>query len=53
MRDMSQAEAENPGRCSRLLTHPVEGLENYRELFDKLTAAEGAIGVDCGVADGT
>jgi glucose 1-dehydrogenase len=50
---MSQAEAENPGRCSRLLTHPVEGLENYRELLDKLTAAEGAIRVDCEVADGT
>jgi glucose 1-dehydrogenase len=50
---MSQAEAQNPGWCSRLLTHPVEGLENYRALLDKLTAAKGAIRVDCGVADGT
>jgi hypothetical protein len=29
----------------RLLTHPVKGLENYRELLDKLTNAKGAIKV--------
>src|SRR6185436_12842288 len=37
VRDMSQAEAEYPGWLARLLTHPVKGLENYQELFDKLT----------------
>jgi threonine dehydrogenase-like Zn-dependent dehydrogenase len=51
VRDMAQAEAEYPGWLARLLTHPVKGLENYRELFDKLTSAKGAIKVFCEVAD--
>ena len=51
VKDMAQAEAEYPGWLSRLLTHPVKGLENYRELFDKLTNARGAIKVFCEVAD--
>jgi threonine dehydrogenase-like Zn-dependent dehydrogenase len=50
VRDMAQAEAEYAGWLSRLLTHPVKGLENYHELFDKLTAAKGAIKVFCEVA---
>jgi threonine dehydrogenase-like Zn-dependent dehydrogenase len=53
VRDMAQAEAEYPGWLSRLLTHPVKGLENYRELLDKLTTAKGAIKVYCDVADVT
>ncbi|MBI3781637.1 MAG: glucose 1-dehydrogenase [candidate division NC10 bacterium] len=51
VRDLAQAEAEYPGWLSRLLTHPVKGLENYAELFDKLTTAKGAIKVFCEVAD--
>jgi glucose 1-dehydrogenase len=51
VRDMAQAEAEYPGWLARLLTHPVKGLENYLELFDKLTSAKGAIKVFCEVAD--
>ena len=51
VRDMAQAEAEYPGWFSRLLTHPVKGLDNYRELLDKLTTAKGAIKVYCDVAD--
>lgn len=51
VKDMAQAEAEYPGWLARLLTHPVKGLENYRELFDKLTTARGAIKVFCEVAD--
>lgn len=50
-RDMAQAEAEYPGWLKRLLTHPVKGLENYKELFEKLTTAKGAIKVYCEVAD--
>jgi threonine dehydrogenase-like Zn-dependent dehydrogenase len=50
VRDMAQAEAEYPGWLERLLTHPVKGLENYQELFDKLTNAVGAIKVFCEVA---
>jgi len=51
VRDMAQADAEYTGWLGRLLTHPVKGLENYRELFDKLTTAKGAIKVFCEVAD--
>ena len=50
-RDMAQTEAEYPGWLSRLLTHPVKGLGNYRELLDTLTSAKGAIKVYCEVAD--
>jgi hypothetical protein len=48
---MSQAELEYPGWLERLLTHPVRGLENYRELFDKLTSAKDAIKVYCQVGE--
>jgi threonine dehydrogenase-like Zn-dependent dehydrogenase len=51
VRDMAQAEAEYPGWLGKLLTHPVKGLENYRELFETLTSAQGAIKVFCEVAD--
>jgi len=50
VRDMAQAEAEYPGWLARLLTHPVQGLERYRELLDTLTTAKGAIKVYCEVA---
>ena len=49
--DLSQAEAEYPGWLNKLLTHPVKGLENYGDLFKKLTTAKGAIKVFCEVAD--
>jgi threonine dehydrogenase-like Zn-dependent dehydrogenase len=51
VKDMAQSEAEYPGLLKQLLTHPVKGLENYRELFDHLTNANGAIKVFCEVAD--
>ena len=50
VRDMAHAEAQYPGWLSRLLTHPVRGLENYRQLFDALNAAKGAIKVFCQIA---
>ena len=50
VRDMAQAEAEYPGWLSRLLTHPVNGLENFKELFQTLTTPNGAIKVFCEVA---
>jgi len=49
--DLSQAEAEYPGWLKKLLTHPVKGLENYGDLFEKLTTAKGAIKVFCEVAE--
>ena len=50
VRDMAQAEAEYPGWLSQLLTNPVKGLENYKELLNQLTEARGAIKVFCEVA---
>jgi len=51
VRDLSQAELQYPRWLSRLLTHPVQGLDNYRELFDKLLNARGAIKIFCEVAE--
>jgi glucose 1-dehydrogenase len=48
---MAMAEAQYPGWLSRLLTHPVYGLERYRELIDTLSTARGAIKVFCEVSD--
>jgi glucose 1-dehydrogenase len=50
VRDMSQAEAEYPGWLRRLLTHPVRGLHNYQELFERLQNPDGAIKIYCEVA---
>jgi hypothetical protein len=47
--DMAQAEAEYPGWLSQLLTHPVRGLDNYRQLFDHLQHPDGAIKIFCEV----
>ena len=35
--DMALAEAEYPGWLGRLLTQPVDGLENYEEMIRLLT----------------
>ena len=51
VRDMAMAEAQYSGWLSRLLTHPVKGLENYEMLFQALLNGNGAIKVYCEVAD--
>jgi threonine dehydrogenase-like Zn-dependent dehydrogenase len=51
VRDMAQAESEYPGWLPRLLTDSVDGLDNYEELFRKLTSPNGAIKVFCKVAE--
>ena len=51
VRDMSQAELQYPGWLGKLLTDPVKGLENYDELFKKLTSPNGTIKVFCEVAE--
>ncbi len=51
VRDMSQAELEYPGWLGKLLTDPVKGLDNYQDLFKKLTSPNGAIKVFCQVAE--
>ena len=50
VKDLAQAEAEFPGWLSRLLTHPIKGLDRYVELMETLTEARGAIKVYCDVA---
>jgi hypothetical protein len=48
---MAHAESQYPGWLRRLLTHPVKGLDHWRELLDTLTSAKGAIKVYCEVAE--
>jgi threonine dehydrogenase-like Zn-dependent dehydrogenase len=52
-KDMAQAVLEYGDWLSRLLTHPVSGLENYEQLFETLTNAKGAIKAYCEVAADT
>lgn len=48
--DFARAELEYPGWLSQLLTHPVNGLENYQEMMSTLTTEKGAIKVYVNVA---
>ena len=50
VRDLALAAAEYPGWTARLLTHPVHGLDQYRQLIDTLTTAQGAIKVFMNIA---
>ena len=43
VQDMTLAEALYPGWLSRLLTHPVRGLDNYKQAFDLLNGREPVI----------
>ncbi len=52
VQDLAQAELQYPGWLSKLLTHPVKGLENYEELMRTLTEGKGTIKVYCEVAEG-
>lgn len=47
VKDMAQAVLEYDDWLARLLTHPVKGLENFKELFEKLTSAKNVIKVYC------
>jgi len=49
-KDLSQAELQFPGWLSKLLTHPVTGLENYHQMMKTLTEARDAIKVFVEVA---
>ena len=50
LRDLAMAEAEFPNWVARLLTHPVQGLDNYRELIDTLTSGKNVIKAFCEIA---
>ncbi len=49
--DLSRAELEFPGWLSKLLTHPVKGLDNYAEMMRLLTQEQNAIKVFVNVAE--
>jgi threonine dehydrogenase-like Zn-dependent dehydrogenase len=48
--NMIKSEALYPGWLGKLLTHPIRGLENYREMLDALTNGRDAIKVYVEVA---
>ena len=50
VRDMAAAVLEYGDWLSRLLTHPVNGLDNYAELFELLTNGKDVIKAYCQVA---
>jgi threonine dehydrogenase-like Zn-dependent dehydrogenase len=50
IRDLAMAQAEFPGWAERLLTHPVQGLENFRQLIDTLTSGRDVIKAFCEIA---
>ncbi len=50
IRDLAMAQAQFPGWAERLLTHPVQGLENYRHLIDTLTNGRDVIKAFCEIA---
>src|SRR6516162_8928643 len=45
IRDLAMAEAQFAGWTSRLLTHPIQGLDRYDEMIETLTQARDAIKV--------
>lgn len=49
-KDMAAAVLEYGDWLERLLTHPVDGLANYEQLFDALTNGKGVIKAYCEVA---
>ena len=49
VRDLIHAEAAYPGWLSKLLTHPVQGLENWPKLFEALNGGKGVIKAFCEV----
>ena len=50
-KDMAQAVLEYGDWLSKLLTHPVSGLENFEQLIDLLENAKNAIKIYCEVAN--
>lgn len=50
VKDLSTAELQYPGWLQKLLTHPVKGLDNHKDMLRLLTEAKGAIKVYCEVA---
>jgi len=51
VKDLAQCKAQFAGWANKLLTHPVKGLEQYREMIDLLTTAKNAIKVYVEITD--
>jgi threonine dehydrogenase-like Zn-dependent dehydrogenase len=49
--DLARAAVQFPGWAARLLTHPIQGLDNYRQMIETLTNARGTIKVYVEVSD--
>ncbi len=50
IRDLAMAQAQYPGWAARLMTHPVQGLDNFRQLVDALTSGRDVIKAVCEIA---
>jgi len=50
--DLALGEMTYPGVIEKILTHPVDGLENYREMIRLLTEDQTALKVFMNVAEG-
>jgi threonine dehydrogenase-like Zn-dependent dehydrogenase len=50
VRDLAMAQAQYPGWVARLLTHPIQGLDNYRQLIETLTSGKDVIKAFCEIA---
>jgi hypothetical protein len=50
IRDLAMAEAQYPGWAARLLTHPVQGLDQWQQLIETLTSARNVIKAYCEIA---
>jgi threonine dehydrogenase-like Zn-dependent dehydrogenase len=50
LRDLAMADAQYPGWVSQLLTHPVQGLDNYQQLIETLTSGKNVIKAFCEIA---
>jgi hypothetical protein len=44
------AESQYPNWISRLLTHPVHGLDNFQQLIETLTSGKNVIKAFCEIA---
>jgi glucose 1-dehydrogenase len=40
VRDLALAEAQYPGWLTRLMTHPIKGLDNFKEAFERLNSKD-------------
>jgi threonine dehydrogenase-like Zn-dependent dehydrogenase len=50
IRDLAMAQAQYPGWAARLLTHSVQGLDNYRQSIETLTSSRNVIKAFCEIA---